>query len=191
MNAGRDACRVQVSDTCVLAAVLLSAEAVRSIHLPPSYPAPHRHLFIFQVLYVVRVRSSFSASQDVVPLIVSGACVLLQVVFAVVANKLQPKSSALQALAALVVVCAVVPMLIHWGARGESGSGMQIMMPLRMLVFVMIMNLDWTPCALCLILGAFVAATVVALRCTCDDWSVLLVVNCIVCIAVLVERWCW
>ena len=146
---------------------------------------------IFQVLYFIRVRFSFSASLDVLPLIVSGVCVLLQVIFAAVANKLQLRASVLQALAALVVVVAVVPMLVHWGARGESGAGLQIMMPLRMIVFVMIMNLDWMPSALCLVLAAFVAAMVVALRCSCDDWSLLVVLNCIVCAAVMVERWCW
>ena len=116
---------------------------------------------------------------------------MLQVIFAAVANKLQLRASVLQALAALVVVVAVVPMLVHWGARGESGAGLQIMMPLRMIVFVMIMNLDWMPSALCLVLAAFVAAMVVALRCSCDDWSLLVVLNCIVCAAVMVERWCW
>ncbi len=181
---------------CALAAVLLSAEAVRSTHLQMPinvYILPHHHLRFFQVLYFIRVRFSFSASLDVLPLIASGVCVMLQVIFAVVANKLQLRASVavLQALAALVVVFAVVPMLVHWGARGESGGGLQMMMPLRMIVFVMIMNLDWMPGALCLVLAAFVAAMVVALKCSCDDWSLLVVVNCIVCAAVMVERWCW
>jgi hypothetical protein len=118
-------------------------------------------------------------------------CVLVLTACAVVANKSQLGTRALQVLAACTAVCAVLPMLVHWGSRGESGGGLQIIMPLRMIVFLMAVNLDWLPGTLCLVAGVFVAAVVVALRCSCVDGPMLVFSSCIVCAAVLVERWCW
>ncbi len=146
---------------------------------------------LFQVLYAIRVRSSFSASQDLLPFIASAVCVFVLTACALVANKLQPGTRAMQALAAFAVVCAALPMLVHWGSRGESGGGLQIIMPLRMIVFLMAVNLDWVPGTVCLVAGAFVAAVAVALTCACVDGSMLVLSACIVCAAVLVERWCW
>jgi hypothetical protein len=97
----------------------------------------------------------------------------------------------MQALAAFVVVCAAAPVLVQWGARGELGGGVQVMLPLRMLVFVMLMNVDWAPATVGLVACAFIAALVVALKCACVDWSLLVIADCVVCAVVLAERWCW
>ena len=137
------------------------------------------------------MRSSFSAAQDLLPFVVSGAIVLLMTMCAVVANKLHLGARALQALAAFVAVCAAVPVLVHWGARGESGGGLQIMLPLRMIVFVLVMNMDWLPGTVGLVVAALVAALAVALSCACVDQSMLVTAACITCAAVLAERWCW
>ena len=116
---------------------------------------------------------------------------LLMTMCAVVANKLHLGARALQALAAFVAVCAAVPVLVHWGARGESGGGLQIMLPLRMIVFVLVMNMDWLPGTVGLVVAALVAALAVALSCACVDQSMLVTAACITCAAVLAERWCW
>jgi hypothetical protein len=148
-------------------------------------------LALTQVIYAIRVRSSFSAAQDLPPFIASGVMVLFLTICAALANKLQLGLRASQALAAFVAVCAAVPVLVHWWARGETGGGLQIMLPLRMMVFVLVMDLDWMPGTVGLLLAAFVASLAVAVSCFCADRPLLAAVACIVCVALLVERWCW
>jgi hypothetical protein len=65
------------------------------------------------------------------------------------------------------------------------------MLPLRMIIFLLAINLDWMPGTVCVVVGVFIAAMVLALRCACVDGSTLVLSDCIVCAAVLVERWCW
>jgi hypothetical protein len=149
------------------------------------------NMFRLQVVYAIRVRTSFSASQDIVPFVMSAVCVLLIAACAVAANKMQLGTRALQVTSACVVVCASAPMLVHWGARGESGGGLQLIMPLRMIVFVLATSVDWMPGAVCLVAAVLVAAVAVALKCACTDGSMLVLSACIVCAAVLAERWLW
>jgi hypothetical protein len=130
-------------------------------------------------------------TQDVPSFITSGVIVLLLIACAAIANKLQPGARAMQALAVVVVVCAAVPMLVQWGSRGEVGGGLQVMFSLRMLVFVLTMNVDWIPSTVGLVVGVLGASAVVALRCVCADGPMLVIATCIACAAVLVERWLW
>ena len=149
------------------------------------------NMFRLQVVYAIRVRTSFSASQDILPFAMSAVCVLLIAACAVAVNKMQLGTRALQAASVCVVLCASAPMLVHWGARGESGGGLQVIMPLRMIAFVLATSVDWMPGAVCLVVGVLVAAVVVALKCACTDGSMLVLSACITCAAVLAERWLW
>ena len=124
------------------------------------------------------------------PFMISGVCALLLTISAIAVNKLKLGFPALQLISVVAVLCAAAPVVVHWMAR-QSGGGLQIMMPSRMLALILAMNLSWMTASLCLVAAVFAAALAIALLCPCVDWVVLVIVNCIVCGAVLVERWCW